>query len=365
VSITGQSWEFGTLFQTLLELYNPALTPFNWNPNATNNTTPAQINEILTSKVLGWYDFSGLQSNNAAIASYLSTSPPDAIWDKPIMDNGALGDPASMGSALWAVALLGSKSGSQFSSQQLAWVAANQLLHLQNGAKDERGCISHRDGYVQFWSDQGYMIPPFIAYLGLATGNADLLSQALDQWTCVSDTLLTGDNIYSHITQADFADTGLWATGNGWMLMGLMRVLASINASGFATDARFADRVAAAEQTAVKVFTALFAQLTEDNRLPNYLLNTGDSAGDSAGTAAVVAAFYRFYKLNKGLATPFIAAADRAFGGVVDKVSNEGWLTWVVDPSGNGGFNVADWVKSPEGQTFTLLMYQARTDAGI
>jgi rhamnogalacturonyl hydrolase YesR len=222
-----------------------------------------------------------------------------------------------------------------------------------------------REGYFELWADQGYMIPPFLAYLGLTTNNTELLEEALDQWLHTSAGLLDpSQNLYRHINTFD---PRFWATGNGWMLAGLMRVLGSIKAAG---GAGLGTKVRQAEETAALVFKALFDRLDASDRLPNYMgaheTDPKFTAGDSAGTTAVVGAFYRFLVMRPDLARPMKPAADRAFTAVVNKVNQEAWLTAVVDPQGSEGFLVHQDrdIRSPEGQSLLAIMWAARTAAG-
>lgn len=92
----------------------------------------------------------------------------------------------------------------------------------------------------------GYMIPPFLACkrymksdyrverwltgldIGMATESASLLGYGLDQWRLESSSLLRDSNLYAHITAIDPTytwDDKIWATGNGWMTYGLVRVV--------------------------------------------------------------------------------------------------------------------------------------------
>ena len=41
--------------------------------------------------------------------------------------------------------------------------------------------ISHRDEPPQLWGDFVYMVPPFLAYYGAATGDASLMREAVEQ----------------------------------------------------------------------------------------------------------------------------------------------------------------------------------------
>lgn len=52
--------------------------------------------------------------------------------------------------------------------------------------------------------------------------------------------------------------------------------------------------------------------------------------GESSSTALIVAAYYRFRKLAPWLSTTEMnEACDRAFDGVMAKVTDDGWMTQV------------------------------------
>jgi hypothetical protein len=213
------------------------------------------------------------------------------------------------------------------------------------------------------------MISPFISFLGLARNDTELLGEALSQWRGLSSALIR-DNLYVHMSGGANADSRLWTTGSGWMLAGLMRILASIDAAGPSSAAQLAGDVAAAKDTAAAVFKALFAELKDEGadaaRIPNFLRNSGGGDLESAGTAIVAAAFYRFYALAPDLAKPMEADANRAYNGVMKQLQ-DGVLRGCVDPSGQGAVSFARIMDepSPEGQSFVVLMYAARQDAKI
>jgi rhamnogalacturonyl hydrolase YesR len=95
------------------------------------------------------------------------------------------------------------------------------------------------------------------ADLGSDVSSDDLLRLGIDQWQLESSALLDpSTGLYRHIN--DF-DPYFWATGNGWMLHGGLRVLASIEQAGRA-DA-FKTQIDDVRTTLGTVFTALFAQL--------------------------------------------------------------------------------------------------------
>lgn len=375
MAISTHSWEIGTLTEALLEVYNPSLAPFDYNDEifnaAVNNksslsTAPIEAARV-AAKVLSDYDFSAAPAPGSErdLDAYLSSS---SLQARALVDGaGSLGDPCALGTAAWVLAhfadAIGDVGVELASDDAYAWAVGNQLAYLNQGVRSENGTISQREGHFELWADQGYMIPPFLAYLGLTTHNTNLLKEALEQWTLTSSGLLDpAQNLYRHVNGWD---ARFWATGNGWMLAGLMRVLASIKSSG---DKSLAAQVAQAEQTAANVFKALFSRLDGSGRLPNYMdqTNADLTHGDSAGTTAVVSAYYRFLVLRPDLAAPMKAQADKAFGAVVNKVNSDGWLTLVVDPQGTNGFRVypEQNTRSPEGQALLGAMWAARTAAG-
>lgn len=91
--------------------------------------------------------------------------------------------------------------------------------------------------------------------------------------------------------------------------------------------------------------------------------SSSPGGGETAGTALTVAAYYRFITMFPESATDTdVAAAERAFDGVVSKIDSNGWLTSVVNPMGPW---VIDGAQSPEGQSFLGMMWAARTKAGL
>jgi hypothetical protein len=165
VSISNHSWELGTLVDTLLEVYNPELTPFGWNPNVANCDSSQVPWAALHIALASLYetDWTGSPSSSSTgansnsnssiqgLASYLNTSTsPTALTGATLIDgDGALGDPCSLGSGVWVLAqfctrndvrnALGAKSGETY-----AWAVGNQLLHLGSGTRNDNGEYGNR-----------------------------------------------------------------------------------------------------------------------------------------------------------------------------------------------------------------------------
>lgn len=379
ISISTHSWELGTLCNALVELYYPSLSPFAYQgpeDSISSNDLPEAMLEVLVATMES-YDWTGSPSSLGAttpddVSIYLSNTAPVPLKPQALVPgDGALGDPASLGAAAYIAGQLieslnttidGARSGADY-----AWAVGNQLSYLESGSTSDNGTISQRDGYFELWADMGYMIPPFPAYLGLAASDNTLLQLGLEQWILESSALLdTDENLFRHVNDWD---ARFWATGNGWMLYGLMRVLASIDAAG--QTGSFSGDVTKVKQQAAPVFNSLWQQLDSDNLIPNYMLqsNTTLAVGDVSGTAAVVAAYYRFHVLCPEYAVDVLTqGAETAWEGVMAKIGDDGWATHVVDPLGTYGWVVYPddpTLHSPEAQSFAGMMWAARTAAGI
>lgn len=102
----------------------------------------------------------------------------------------------------------------------------NELLN--NVPRYSNGAISHRYDATMLWSDFIYMVPPTLAYQGVATNNQDLLRTAVKQiglYRGVLQDKPTG--LWNHIAGSR-TDAGMWSTGNGWAVNGITRVLATV-----------------------------------------------------------------------------------------------------------------------------------------
>ena len=101
------------------------------------------------------------------------------------------------------------------------------------------------------------MVPPFLAYYGVVTGNKTLISEAVNQISLYRKNLKESNGLWKHIVlgSSDTQDGGHWSTGvfvalpihiesliffsftgNAWAAAGIVRVLATIKHSSFAGD---------------------------------------------------------------------------------------------------------------------------------
>ncbi|WVQ84673.1 hypothetical protein IAT38_006828 [Cryptococcus sp. DSM 104549] len=371
--ISVHSWELGAYTETLLEVYNPELTPFGWDGGLCRGDVPWNVLAI-AQDTISHYDWTGAPGRVTGndLSTYLdeSTTPVPYVSKALVGGDGALGDPVSLVPAVWLLAKFARRSDVRSrlgtrAADDYAWAVGNQLHYLLNGPKDDQDTISQREDGYELWADMGYMIPPSIAYLGLDITSYTLIKEAIDQFTHESAQMLNTDvNIYNHIPNWD---ARLWATGNGWMTYGLMRDIASAHASGL--EALVWPEINQAQTTIANVFEALFGQLDDQSLLPNYMLQSNQTltVGDTAGTALVVAAYYRFREIAPWLASDELTdKAEQAFDGVVAKIDSDGWVTHAVDPMGTYTWTVYPddpTMHSPEAQAFAAKMWRARTEA--
>jgi rhamnogalacturonyl hydrolase YesR len=136
--------------------------------------------------------------------------------------NVAVTDPAAAGEAVWQAYL--------HTKDVLYKAAAVKMLdYLMNSApRTKSGLICHNEvsfheGYSseQIWADSCYMLPPFLMVMGEAAEAEKQMDGYLDALSDPKTGLLF------HIFDAGtgrFISRRLWATGNGWALMGLSRL---------------------------------------------------------------------------------------------------------------------------------------------
>ena len=67
--------------------------------------------------------------------------------------------------------------------------------------------------------------------------NQSLVQQAYEQISIYRGHMKGSNNLWKHIIfGSQFLDPGYWATGNAWVVAGILRVLATIKKSPFASE---------------------------------------------------------------------------------------------------------------------------------
>lgn len=141
----------------------------------------------------------------------------------------------------------------------------------------------------QLWIDGLYMVPPFLAVMGQTR---EAMEQIRGYVRHLRDEK-TG--LFFHIVdteQGRFVRKKRWATGNGWALLGLIRVIDTLKASG----------ESALQQEATDLYLSLLQAMLRyqngDGRFHD-ILDEGESFVD--GTSALMMAASVFHGMAKGL----------------------------------------------------------------
>ncbi|KAI0319362.1 Six-hairpin glycosidase [Amylostereum chailletii] len=337
VAISNRSWEVGTLAEALLELEHPVYAIFG------NNSVPPVLptNRLNVSEPTDV-----LRIANTTVSEKPSSSR------VLIAGDGAVGDPASIGPAVlfanWTL-----------SEPAYASAATEQLEYILNDApRAPSGAISHRADEVQLWADFIYMAPPFIAYYGALQNNVTLLRTAYEQISLYRDALYDADaGLWRHVALGTWQDTNHWGTGNGWAAAGMLRVIASMNAS--ASSAELTWERGNLTEWVGEILAGVWAHQLTNGTLLNYIDQTPPATfADTSSTALLAAASYRHAVLTN--TTTHIPAAEAAYALIQASVDTDGWLQNTVDPM---LFDVpsATGAHSPEGQSFVMLLEAART----
>ncbi|TFK52313.1 hypothetical protein OE88DRAFT_1657509 [Heliocybe sulcata] len=358
-------WELGTRAQAVTELHSSSFSVFSDTklPLAASlfkDGPPSSLDPVL--------DIAHTIVANRSVSNGGITGP------QALMANDALGDPASIGVAvLLANWTLGKNGGDgQYSGVDYEQAAKDQLDFLFLGPRTDDGAISHRTEQVQLWSDYVYMVPPFLAYYGVTTGNQSLLAEAYNQCKLYRSYLRdeSAGGLWKHIVLGDWDDQDHWSTGNGWAAGGMLRVLATIQHSDYA-DAMKSEQSDLATWVE-EIHTAMYPWLQLSGVFRNYadIPVDGNRNFEDAASAALLAATVYRLAITSGVET-HIADAERSRAALLGPNTNvtnvnsdfehftsDFWLTPVVLP-----YDFSHEGKhSPESQAFVLEMEAARRD---
>lgn len=273
-----------------------------------------------------------------------------------IENDGAVGDPASIGPAV----LLANWTKTDLTNNAYSIAAGEQLDYLLNHApRTPQGAISHRTDQAQLWADFVYMAPPFIAYFGALQGGETelaLLQIAYEQCSLYRDGLRDDVGLWRHIAQGTWQDNTHWATGNGWAAAGMLRVLQTLIHSSQASS--FTAQSANLTSWIQEIITTSWKYQTENGSLLN-VIDDPTSFADSSSTALLASVTYRMAVFTND--TTLIPHANKALALIQDSVSEDGWLQNTVDPY-TFTTATAPGSHSPEGQAFVLLLHAAWRD---
>ncbi|OCF43696.1 hypothetical protein I317_02448 [Kwoniella heveanensis CBS 569] len=338
--ISSASWENGTRAQAILESKYPDLSVFAQKAPLplSSDMSSGSIPEII--------DIAQTTMENRPASSNNTAS----FNGSTLLEDGAAGDPASLG--ITVLIANATTNNQQVNGVGYGAAATAELNYLLNSVpKAPNGAISHRTDQAQLWSDSVYMVPPFLAYYGVMHNNQSLLQEAYQQCSLYRDTLRQDSGLWAHILLGTGThDPGLWATGNGWAMMGMLRVYATIKWSQYADD--MSSQTNDLADWVQEIFKASQQYITSDGLFHNYLDDTS-SFKDTSSVALYAATGFRLSQLN--ITDAYTPNATALLGAASSYVNSTGYLTQVVNPydfSKQGG-------ESAEGQSFMVMAYAA------
>ncbi|KAF8274465.1 Six-hairpin glycosidase-like protein [Lactarius quietus] len=390
---TTHSWELGTRAQALLELSAPSysvLTP------SVRLPPPPSLDSSLNDTLSDVFTI----AHNTVAA--LPPPPSNGTGQPLVLGDASAGDPCSIGVAVLIA------NWTNLGGEYYATAATAQVQYLFGPAvpKTHDGAISHVVSQLQLWSDSVYMVPPFLAYYGITTGNQSMLQEAYEQVQLYRSYLRdeSAGGLWEHIVLgANGTDPGHWSTGNAWAAAGMLRVLGTIKSSPFSKN--FKSQINDLGNWIAEIHSAMYPYLQPNGLFKNYADGTFPNNFDDASSSALLAAtVYRLalltgnqkfiqeaeltraalFAANGTSATPSgapvvtssstnststssststrsapssAATSSNAFANT-PHFTVDGWLAPVVDPLNVG----VEGVQSPEGQAFTLMLQSAWRD---
>ncbi|KAF2467425.1 Six-hairpin glycosidase [Lindgomyces ingoldianus] len=332
IEVATHSWEYGTVSEAILEWRNASLSIWD-HPFPNNNIPTLNLDKVPALTYVKPF----IRTDNVTLVD----------------GDGAAGDPASLGIP---ALLIGKSQPSYYSA------AIRQANHLLTAVpRWSNGAISHREAYPELWADFIYMVPPFLAYYGVASNDVGLLKAAANQCKLYRDVLVTNSGLWLHIVGNHTKDLALWSTGNGWAAAGMSRVLAAMKNSQYSHQT-------AAEQTLLEDMVkailngAIKLDVDESGLLRNYLDNA-TWFGEISGTSILAATAFRMAILSPGKFGKAYTDWAKKKMDVVDGKIDKG--TGIVAPA----INPLNWHDmtpytsgSPEGQSFVVLLHAAYRD---
>lgn len=336
--LSTHSWELGTAAEAIAELVDSQKTVFGRVPFP-DDKIPPQL----------WHMDQSLTWVHQKIRTDSQT-----LYD----DDFSVSDPAALGVA---ATLLGARY------KEYTAAATKQKDYLLNEApKYINGAISHRKEVAELWSDAVSMVPPFLAYFGVATNDIGLIKTAFRQIQLYRDVLSINrgpkKGLWKHIVgPSEMADEGCWSTGNAWAAYGMVRTRATISAWRPSSELMTGEKEKLDQWIGEILDGAMNTDDDESGLLRNYL---GDDSwfGETSGTSLLAATAYRMAVLRpKTFGQPkYLTWADRKRDAVIGRVDDEGFAHPAVNPLKHDSKEPFEY--SPEGASFLMMMGAAWRD---
>lgn len=352
IRVAVHSWEYGTVAEALLEWNNPDLSIWN-NPFPGGQIPTLNVDDVSALS----YTIPHILTDQTTLIDADGKSSQIASLQVLTTFIDAAGDPAAIG----IPALMIGKGNSTY------WDAAvRQKDHLINDVpRWGNGAISHRELLAELWADFVYMVPPFLAYIGVATSDLALAKEAANQAKLYRDVLIQPAGVWYHITGPEVKDFKLWSTGNGWAAAGMARVLATLVKSPYAQETT-AEQESLTDLIKEILDGVIRLDVDESGLLRNYL-NESSWFGEISGTSILAATALRVVVLDpETFGEEYTAWAVKKMdvvNGHIDETAGDNY--GIVSPA----VNPLNWndpnpftTGSPEGQGFVVLLHAAYRD---
>ena len=223
--------------------------------------------------------------------------------------------------------------------------AAEQLLefNLTKAPRSADGILYHMNYDKSFWVDSIYMLPPFLA----AAGHYDeAVKQINGYWNAL---LIEDKGMLGHRyddEKKEFQRDVIWATGNGWALAGIARVIDLLPES-------YGEAKIELTKKALQLVGGFTEYLREDHLFHDILDDTSSHV-DGAGSLLFAYGVYR------GIVTGWLSLelkelADVCVNAVNENVDIYGFVREVA-----GAPHFMSVGISPEAQAFYLLAHAAK-----
>ena len=336
-NLASNSQEYGTLAEALLELHNPELSVFVSDPFPADKVPYAPFHQVKSLEYA---------------KRYISLSSDNTLYN----NDSSAANPASLGiSAI----LLGQSDVDFLKASQ------RQIDHLLRSIpRLENSAISHLEDVQEAWSDFVAMVPPFFTYYAVVSNDLTIVHAATQQIRLYRDILFDEDRgLWRHIAGPKNEDRGFWSTGNGWVVWGMVRVLATMKAWGPTSGESFGEERRMLADSVKKVVDGIMAVDDDGSGLLRNYLDDREWFGDVSGTALVTATVYRMVVLEpKTFGRMYVDWAGKKATAIMKHVDER---TGIAKPV----VNHLDHARkepletgSAEGQSFLLILYAAHRD---
>lgn len=210
------------------------------------------------------------------------------------------------------------------SAKNLLLVLADAMMH--NVPRLEDGTFNRIE---TMWTDDMYMCLPFLARLGVVTGDRKYFDEAVKQITGFHNKMyMSAENIFSHIYYPleDIGNNIPWGRGNGWALLAISEVLMIMPED---TEGR---------DTVLEIFRnfakGVIACRDSEEKLWHQVINNHKSYIETSGSAMFITALARGIRLG-WIDSSYRDAVVESWDALCEKcIDSEGNLYGVCQGSG-------------------------------